>query len=142
MFPNLKMSSGSLYIKDEYVGQAIPEIPPLDINHPPEYVRSLHFPLSADAECSLEVEIDAPAYNRFIGFDAAPFPDATGFSMIFIKPYQVQRRRHKKKRINKKWAKRYGYVTKYKKYKLDEVYFKNAEKGEYDLVAKNIEVVT
>ena len=29
-------------------------------------------------------------------------------------PYLIQARTHKKKRINKKWAKRYGYVTKYK----------------------------
>lgn len=29
-------------------------------------------------------------------------------------PYFVQRRSHRKKRINKKWAKRYGYITKYK----------------------------
>ena len=29
-------------------------------------------------------------------------------------PYLIQARTHKKKRINKKWAKRYGYITKYK----------------------------
>jgi hypothetical protein len=31
-------------------------------------------------------------------------------------PYLTQVRTHKKKRINKKWAKRYGYVTKYKSF--------------------------
>ena len=31
-------------------------------------------------------------------------------------PYLVQARTHKKKRINKKWAKRYGYITKYKSF--------------------------
>ena len=31
-------------------------------------------------------------------------------------PYLIQARTHKKKRINKKWAKRYGYVTKYKSF--------------------------
>lgn len=120
---------------------SIPEIPPLDLADPPEYVSSLHFPLSTDAEFTMECEINAPAFNRLIGFDAAPFPDVAGFSMIFSQPYQVQRRRHKKKRINKKWAKRYGYVTKYKKVKLDEVYFKGSEKDEYDFYTKNIEVV-
>jgi len=29
-------------------------------------------------------------------------------------PYLVQRRTHRKYRTNKKWAKRYGYVTKYR----------------------------
>lgn len=31
-------------------------------------------------------------------------------------PYLIQARIHKKKRINKKWAKRYGYTTKYKSF--------------------------
>ena len=31
-------------------------------------------------------------------------------------PYLTQVRTHKKKRINKKWAKRYGYVTTYKSF--------------------------
>lgn len=31
-------------------------------------------------------------------------------------PYLIQARIHKKKRINKKWAKRYGYIIKYKSF--------------------------
>lgn len=162
MFPkNLKMSSGTFFIKDmplvtiqnedlsriednerlnsivsgEFSSLAI------DPSDPPHYIRSINRPLSASAECSFECEIDAQEYNRLIGFDASPFPDATGFSMIFSSPYQVQRRRHKKKRINKKWAKRYGYVTKFKKYRMDEVYFKESGKDEYDFYTKNVEVV-
>lgn len=34
-----------------------------------------------------------------------------GYTVIVTTTY-VQRRRHKKKRINKKWIKRYGYITK------------------------------
>ena len=119
----------------------IPEIPPLDLADPPEYISSLRFPLSTEAEFTMAAEIDAPAYHRLMGFDASPFPDATGFSVIFSQPYQVQRRRHKKKRINKKWAKRYGYVTKFKNYRMDEVYFWNDENGEYDFYTKNTEVI-
>lgn len=33
------------------------------------------------------------------------------FDVSYGSPRQVQVRRHKKKRINKKWAKRYGYKT-------------------------------
>lgn len=32
-------------------------------------------------------------------------------SMELRSARQVQKRKHKKKRINKKWAKRYGYIT-------------------------------
>ena len=34
-----------------------------------------------------------------------------GYTVIVTTTY-VQRRRHKKKRINKKWIKRYGYIIK------------------------------
>lgn len=141
MFPNLKMSSGSLYIQNELIGTGPLDFTYIDESDPPTYIRSINPRLSAEAECSFECEIDAPAYHRLVGFEATPFPDATGFSMIFSQPYQVQRRRHKKKRINKKWAKRYGYVTKFKKYKMDEVYFRDAGTGEYDFYTKNIEVI-
>ncbi len=141
MFPNLQMTNGSVYIRNELIGTGNLDFTHIDESDPPTYIRSINRPLSADAECTLECEIDAPMYNRLIGFDASPFPDATGFSVVFSKPCQVQRRRHKKKRINKKWAKRYGYVTKFKKYRLNEVYFKNTEKDEYDFYTKNVDVV-
>lgn len=141
MFPNLKMSGGSLYIRNELVGTGYLDPVLIDESDPPTYIRSINRPFSVDVECPVECEINAPAFNRLIGFEASPFPDATGFSMIFSSPYQVQRRHHKKKRINKKWAKRYGFVTKYKKVKLDEVYFEGSEKNEYNFYTKNIEVV-
>lgn len=141
MFPNLQMTNGSIYIQNELIGTGNLDFTHIDASDPPTHIRSINRPLSAEAECSFECEIDGPAYNRLIGFDASPFPDATGFSVIFSSPYQVQRRRHKKKRINKKWAKRYGYVTKYKQYRLNEVYFKSDLEDRYDFYTKNIEVV-
>lgn len=39
-------------------------------------------------------------------------PDA----LLGVNPYLIQARTHKKKRINKKWAKRYGCITKYKSF--------------------------
>ena len=38
--------------------------------------------------------------------------DLMGGYTVIVTTKQVQRRRHKKKRINKKWIKRYGYITK------------------------------
>lgn len=45
-----------------------------------------------------------------LGYNIQILPDA----LLGENPYLVQVRTHKKKRINKKWAKRYGYITKYK----------------------------
>jgi len=125
-----------------YPTPQIPEFPSIDPNDPPKYVRSINFPLSAEAECTMEVDIDARAYDRLVGFDPAiPFGDATGFSLVYSAPHTEQVKRHKKKRINKKWAKRYGYVTKFKKYRMDEVYFRNDSEDRYDFYTKNIEVI-
>lgn len=87
----------------------------------PEYVKRFTSPMSADAEVSFECDIDTSLFAKLIGIDLADGQNATCASMIFQKPYQVQRKHHKKKRINKKWAKRYGYVTKFKTYRMEEV---------------------
>ena len=87
----------------------------------PEYVKRFSASMSADAEVSFECDIDTSLFAKLIGIDLANGQDATCASMIFQKPYQVQRKHHKKKRINKKWAKRYGYVTKFKTYRIEEV---------------------
>lgn len=44
---------------------------------------------------------------KALGFDMSKTPDA--YKISVTKP--VQRRKHKKKRINKKWLKKYGYET-------------------------------
>ena len=93
----------------------------------PEYVKRFSAPMSADAEVSFECDIDSSLFAKRIGIDLANGKDATCASMIFQKPYQVQRKHHKKKRINKKWAKRYGYVTKFKTYHIDEVHIEQNE---------------
>lgn len=93
----------------------------------PEYVKRFSAPMSTDAEVSFECDIDTSLFAKLIGIDLANGQDATCASMIFQKPYQVQRKHHKKKRINKKWAKRYGYVTKFKTYHIDEVHIEQNE---------------
>ena len=42
---------------------------------------------------------------KVLGVDTSNVPDK--YSILLTKP--IQRRRHKKKRINKKWLKKYGY---------------------------------
>lgn len=43
--------------------------------------------------------------NKILGLDIAQMPDSYDIQYVKI----VQARKHKKKRINKKWIKRYGY---------------------------------
>lgn len=93
----------------------------------PKYVKRFTSPMSADAEISFECDINASLFAKLTGVDLAQGRDATCASVIFQKPYQVQRRHHKKKRINKKWAKRYGYVTKFKTYQLEDVHIEQNE---------------
>lgn len=57
-----------------------------------------------------EISFDADnlannALKKILGVDRSDLPDA--YDVQFIKI--VQARKHKKKRINKKWEKRYGY---------------------------------
>lgn len=70
---------------------------------------SINYPLSADVECTMEGDIDGPLFQKLTGI---PTNLIDNFTVQFSEPYQEQVRRHKKKRINKKWAKRYGYRTK------------------------------
>ena len=55
-----------------------------------------------------DVNLDTSLYGLF-GYDLSNTPN--GYTIQF--PFVKQRRIHKKKRINKKWLKRYGYETKY-----------------------------
>ena len=92
-----------------------------DVEELPEYVTGIRTPLSIDAEMSFEMDLNVPAFMKLTGIDIAQGTDATAATLIGRTPYQIQRRRHKKKRINKKWAKRYGYVTKFREYRLENV---------------------
>ena len=87
----------------------------------PDYVKSVHIPLSASAEATFECEVNVPLLEKLVGVDLASTRDCTGYTLECKKPYPVQIRRHKKKRINKKWAKRYGYVTKFKNIRITDV---------------------
>lgn len=60
------------------------------------------------ATCEISFDADNLANNalkKILGVDKSDLPDA--YDVQFIKI--VQARKHKKKRINKKWKKKYGY---------------------------------
>ena len=92
--------------------------------------------MSVEAEANFECDIDAKILKKLTGIDLAHGSDITGGTVLFHQPVQVQVRRHKKKRINKKWAKRYGYKTVFKSLKLEETYIKPHENG-FEVLARN-----
>lgn len=53
----------------------------------------------------IDVSIGAMSLISLIGVDVSNVPDKYNFQIMKVK----QTRKHKKKRINKKWIKRYGY---------------------------------
>lgn len=87
----------------------IPEIS-FENNELPEYITDFRIVDPTAAEASFEFDIDAGLLKSIIGIDLSHGTDMS-CSMEIKSPRLVQRRRHKKKRINKKWAKRYGYKT-------------------------------
>lgn len=88
----------------------------------PDYVRDINFLSPDSAEFSCECEVNPQLFAKLTGVDLARGLDlASSFYIECSAPYEVQKRRHKKKRINKKWAKRYGYRTKFAKVELKEV---------------------
>lgn len=137
----ITLGSGSFYLKDEF----LTDNPPLiDIpDEPfPQYVRSFNLANPASAEFELEAEIDIPILHRLsTTIDASILSGAQTISAIYSEPYQEQRRKHKKKRINKKWAKRYGYVTKFRKWRINEVTLTDKNSFEFEASGRNIELV-
>ena len=133
------LTGGTFYINDQPLTSKLPEItfPENDI---PEYVKSINRPLSANAEFEMEAEIDVPLLHKLAGVDLAAH-GAQSFSAEFSEPYQEQRRKHKKKRINKKWAKRYGYVTKFRKFRIKEISFIGKNQFEFEAIGRNVDIV-
>lgn len=107
-----------------------------DANDVPEYVKSIRHTMSVEAEANFGCDIDAKTLKKLTGIDLAHGSDITGCTVLFNQPVQVQVRRHKKKRINKKWAKRYGYKTAFKSVKLEEAYVEPNENG-FDILGRN-----
>lgn len=64
-----------------------------------------------DREVTMSIDFDEPVdmdkFYSLLGVDVSKMPDS--YDIQFLKVVQV--RKHKKRRINKKWGKRYGYKT-------------------------------
>lgn len=73
-------------------------------NGSPDEHKIIH--TSVSSEMSITFNVNKPIdLNKVLGLDIAKFPDSYDVQYVKI----IQARKHKKKRINKKWLKRYGY---------------------------------
>lgn len=107
---NCTFGSGSLYMIGEFGKQF------LDV---PAYDMSCDIPMSADEETDYNFEFRTPLAQEFTvdscivdtGLLSLISERPKGFFLEYDADVQVQARKHRKKRINKKWLKRYGYKT-------------------------------
>ena len=136
--PEITLGSGSFYIDNKKLGTLL-EIQDEPL---PQYIKSFNLADPANAEATFEAEIDIPMIHRFSGIFDASMLGGQSFSAEFSEPYQEQRRKHKKKRINKKWAKRYGYVTKFRTWRIKEVTFTGKNNFEFEATGRNVELIT
>lgn len=102
----------------------------------PEYITNIDFPLSASEEISFECDVNPQLYEKLMGIDLSHGHDLTNFTIECKTPYQVQIRRHKKKRINKKWAKQYGYKTMFKTVRMTDAKFESKTDGDIEISGK------
>ena len=87
-------------------------------------MTDFRIPLSGSEELTFECEVDPILFSQLAGgVDVSSYGDAAGYTLTGKMPKCVQVRRHKKKRINKKWAKRYGYKRVYKDVQMTDVHF-------------------
>lgn len=98
---NVLLSNGAKPIELK----AIPKVIILD--EVPPYMTDIYQPLSDSAEMEFQCRIDGGTLAKLTGATT----EGMLFDITYASPRQVQVRKHKKKRINKKWAKRYGYKT-------------------------------
>lgn len=80
-----------------------------------------YIPLSDKKEISFECEVNPSLFQQLVGLCSCDYDKS--YTLTGEMPKLVPVRHHKKKRINKKWIKRYGYKTVYKKVRIDDVHF-------------------
>ena len=86
-----------------------------DATNVPNFVEQIIPKLSTSEEFTMECDINGDLFAKLCGVDMANGKD---FTVEFSRPELVQVRRHRKKRINKKWAKRYGYKMMFKNHRI------------------------
>ena len=97
---NITFGSGTFYINESKIGT----IDTMGVTEYPEdqHLKGVAFTTAYTAE--FEGEVNRPLLSELVEMDSDPT-----FQMEYDGTMHEQVRKHKKRRINKKWAKRYGY---------------------------------
>lgn len=131
MWPkNITLGEGMLYMKDIEV----PVIKESTLSAEEISAEPLFGIFSNPMEFELEAhKINSELVDKLVGLDLSNSHDME-YTLEYSNARQVQVRRHKKKRINKKWAKRYGFRTVYDKVRFKEVSLVAKDEGTYECV--------
>ena len=140
-FDELSFGPGELYMMDQS-GETAMQMSVYDMQ--------CDIPFSADAEPNYEFEFRTPLAQEITasscvidtGLLRLISEQPRGFYLEYDVDVQIQARRHRKKRINKKWLKRYGYRTVTRRVRLNcEQLSINQGDGWYDIDMKGVEYV-
>lgn len=102
---------------------------------------SINNPQTATFECELEGTIDISALDDLLDAVAPPTEDSKTFTLQYNGTYPEQIRRHKKKRINKKWAKRYGYRKVPCRYSFDNARMSDNGDGSIEFRTDSVKIL-
>lgn len=118
---------------EEQLGRGLSTFPDLDYVSDWECMN-IKPVLSHNAEMSFKCDVNAPLFEQLFGVDLALGGDRVSKATLrFEYPYLVQVRKHRKKRINKKWAKRYGFKYKFKPVEIVDCEIENRD-GEINIL--------
>lgn len=95
---------------------------------------------NAEAEFTGQLVVNPDVLKKLIGDTSRPpskafIGDTLSFTFEGL-PKMEQIRRHKKKRVNKKWAKRYGYRTVFKHVNIRDVTIVDSYDGTIDVIGQ------
>lgn len=135
---NFTMGPGELYIMDQSSETAM---------QMSVYDMQCDIPFSAEAEPNYEFEFRTPLAQEFTadscivdtGLLKLISEQPSGFYLEYDVEIEVQARRHRKKRIDKKWLKRYGYKTVKRRVRLNcEQLSINQDDGWFNVDVKGV----
>ena len=140
-FDELSFEPGELYMMDQS-GETAMQMSVYDMQ--------CDIPFSAEAEPNYKFEFRTPLAQEFTADSFIVDADLlrliseqpSGFYLEYDAEVQIQARRHRKKRIDKKWLKRYGYKTVRRRVRLNcEQMSINNSDGWHDIDVKGVEYV-
>ena len=103
---DLEITGGGLYLSDGTKFMELSNIDDVSMDITPEISDKEFCRFNNSMSC--ELTFDNSYINEEL-LDKMTTVDPSKCAFVTSIPYAVQVRKHKKKRINKKWAKKYGY---------------------------------